>query len=171
MRRVAVVGCGGSGKSHLARELGRILDLPVTHLDALYYDDAWNPLPPERFAAIQRDLVGGERWVIDGNYNSTLQVRLAACDTVILMDVPTVVALWGVLSRQFRHGHGQDRESGVFNRINRGVLRYVITYRRSMRPRVLAKIEGYGGHADVVLLTGRRHTRRWLKQVTVHRAS
>ncbi|MER7128399.1 hypothetical protein [Streptosporangium saharense] len=45
----------------------------------------------------------------------------------------------GVLSRRFRHGHGQDRDSGVFNRVNRGVPRYVITYRRGMRPRVLAK--------------------------------
>ncbi|MER7128400.1 hypothetical protein [Streptosporangium saharense] len=54
MRRVAVVGCGGGGKSHLAREPGRVLDLPVTHLDALHYDDA----SPERFAAVRRDLVG-----------------------------------------------------------------------------------------------------------------
>lgn len=47
MQRVAIVGCGGSGKSHLARELGRIVDAPVTHLDSVYYDDGWNPLSSE----------------------------------------------------------------------------------------------------------------------------
>lgn len=78
MKRVAVVGSGGSGKSHVAGELGRILAAPVTHLDAVYYDDEWNPLPQEKFEAVQRELVAEPRWIIDGNYNSTLQVRLQA---------------------------------------------------------------------------------------------
>ncbi len=84
MKKVAIVGCGGSGKSHVARELGRILDAPVTHLDAAFYDDE-----VERVAhgqvhrRVQRELVAQPRWVIDGNYNSTLQVRLEACDTVV----------------------------------------------------------------------------------------
>src|SRR5690606_11477300 len=104
MKKVAIVGCGGSGKSYLARELGRILDAPVTHLDAAFYDDAWNALPMEKFAALQQDLVAQPKWVIDGNYNSTLQIRLEACDTVLLMDVSTVAALYGIFSRQIRHG-------------------------------------------------------------------
>ncbi|MCW2940759.1 MAG: topology modulation protein [Actinomycetia bacterium] len=51
MQRVAVVGCGGSGKSHVAWRLGRLLDVPVTHLDAEYFDDEWKPLPMEKFEA------------------------------------------------------------------------------------------------------------------------
>lgn len=95
MKKVAIVGCGGSGKSHVARELGTILDAPVTHLDAAFYDDEWNALPVDKFTEVQRELVSQPRWVIDGNYNSTLQVRLEACDTVVLMDVSTVAALYG----------------------------------------------------------------------------
>jgi len=82
MNRVAVVGSGGSGKSYVARQLGRLLNVPVIHLDAVYYDDEWNPLPPEKFEAAQRELVAQPRWVIDGNYNSSLHIRLEACDTV-----------------------------------------------------------------------------------------
>ncbi|MEW9533604.1 topology modulation protein [Microbispora sp. NPDC049125] len=164
MNRVAVVGSGGSGKSHVARELGRLLGAPVTHLDAVYYDDAWNPLPPEKFEAAQRELVTAPRWVIDGNYNSTLRIRLDACDTVIFMDVPTRTALWGIISRQVRHGAGQH-SAGIYNRIHWGVLRYVATYRRRMRPQVLEKISHYGGHAALITLTSRRRTRRWLQQV------
>ncbi len=37
-RRIAVIGCGGSGKTHLARRLGALLNVPVIHLDAVYYD-------------------------------------------------------------------------------------------------------------------------------------
>ncbi|WP_328869657.1 topology modulation protein [Streptomyces sp. NBC_00287] len=166
MKKVAIVGCGGSGKSYLARELGRILDAPVTHLDAAFYDEDWHELPMEEFAELQRRLVSQPQWVIDGNYNSTLQIRLEACDTVILMDVSTVAALYGILARQIRHGAGH-KGNGVHNRIHSGVIKYVATYRRKMRPRVMAKIEQHAaGHANVVLLTNRRQTRRWLRKVS-----
>ncbi|MDI5971080.1 topology modulation protein [Streptomyces sp. SL13] len=166
MRKVTIVGCGGSGKSHLARQLGAALGAPVTHLDAVYFDDEWNALPMEKFAAAQRDLVAEAQWVIDGNYNSTLSIRLEACDTVVLMDVSTPAALWGIVARQLRHGAGHQG-NGVHNRITWGVIKYVATYRRKMRPRVLAKIEELASrHADVVLLSSRRQTRRWLREIT-----
>lgn len=57
MKRIAIVGCGGSGKSTLARQLAATLDLPLTHLDAVYYDQHWNPLPQQEFAARQEKLV------------------------------------------------------------------------------------------------------------------
>ncbi|MFD7707879.1 topology modulation protein [Streptomyces sp. NPDC059786] len=170
MKKVAVVGCGGSGKSHVARELGRVLGAPVTHLDAAFYDDEWNALPMDKFTDLQRELVARPRWVIDGNYNSTLQVRLEACDTVVLMDVSTVAALYGVISRQIRHGAGHQG-NGVHNRIHWGVIKYVVTYRRRMRPRVMAKIEEFAvGRADVVLLVNRRRTRRWLRKVAAEQS-
>ncbi|WP_326797276.1 topology modulation protein [Streptomyces sp. NBC_01808] len=170
MKKVAIVGCGGSGKSHVARELGRILDAPVTHLDAAFYDDEWNALPMDKFAELQRELVAQAQWVIDGNYNSTLPVRLGACDTVVLMDVSTVAALYGIFSRQIRHGAGH-KGNGVHNRIHWGVIKYVATYRRKMRPRVMAKIEQCAAdRADVVLLANRRQTRRWLRQVAAEQS-
>lgn len=161
MNRIAVVGSCGSGKSYVSRELSRLLDAPLTHLDAVYYDEAWNPLPMEAFESRQRELVAAPRWVIDGNYNTTLHVRLQAADTVVFMDMPTVSCLRGLVSRQIRHGRGQNG-NGVYNRITWGVLRYVVGYRRSMRSRVLAKIGQYAGGAEVITLTSRRQTRRFL---------
>jgi adenylate kinase family enzyme len=163
--RIVIAGCGGSGKSWLARRLRGILDVPLTHLDDVFYDDEWNELPMEKFAAAQRELVAQHRWVIDGNYNSTLSIRLAACDTVILMDVSTLAALRGIFARLIRYGAGHQG-NGVHNRIHWGVIRYVATYRRQMRPQVVAKIEEFAaGHAEVILLTSRRTARRWLQDI------
>lgn len=169
MRRIAVLGCGGSGKSYVARELGRRTDIPVTHLDAVYYDRTWKPLSHERFENAQRELVARERWIVDGNYNSTLHVRLTAADTVVFMDSSTLACLWGVLTRQLRNGGtGQNKRTGVYARINAGFVRYIWGYRRRMRPQVLAKIERYARpHATVVILRGRRATSRWLESVDV----
>ncbi|WP_075737455.1 topology modulation protein [Streptomyces acidiscabies] len=170
MNKVAVVGCGGSGKSYLARELGRILDVPVTHLDTVFHDAEWNERPMDEFAALQHKLVSRPGWVIDGNYNSTLPIRLEACDTVILMDVSTIAALYGVFSRQLRHSAGHQG-NGIHNRIHWGVLRYIATYRLTMRPRVIAKIEEYAAaHANVVLLANRRQARAWLRKAAAEHA-
>ncbi|MGH3899207.1 MAG: hypothetical protein ACRDTA_13400 [Pseudonocardiaceae bacterium] len=36
MNRIAIIGCGGSGKTHLANQLAALISLPVTHLDGVY---------------------------------------------------------------------------------------------------------------------------------------
>lgn len=164
VKRIAIIGCGGSGKSHLARQVGAALDLPVTHLDALYYDEAWNPLPKDQFAHLQRDLVAAPTWVIDGNYASSLPIRLAAADTVVFLDLPAATCLWGVAQRRLRQRGGQDKAIGVYDRITTDFLRYVRDYRRTMRPRVSALIDQHAGHADVVVLSSRRAIRRWAMQ-------
>jgi adenylate kinase family enzyme len=162
MDRIAIVGCGGSGKTVLARRLGELLDVPVTHLDVLYYDDEWNSLPPEKFAAVQEDLVATPRWIIDGNYASTLPIRLAAADTVIFLDLPAVTCLWGIARRRLRHRGGQDDQTGVYDRITWQFLRYVTGYRRTMAPRVRALITEHASHAQVHVLRSRRSAARLL---------
>lgn len=120
----------------------------------------------DQFASRQQELVIADSWVIDGNYNSTLEIRLGAADTVIFMDMPTVTCLRGIVGRQIRHGHGQDPDNGVFNRITFGVIRYVLSYRRKMRPRVLAKIAESAPHARLIVLSSRQAARAFLAHLT-----
>jgi adenylate kinase family enzyme len=164
--RIAIIGCGGSGKSHLARALGSALGITPAHLDGLYYDHDWKPLDQQPFADLQRDLVTAPRWIIDGNYASTLPIRLQAADTVIFLDLPGWACLWGVLRRRLRHGGGQHQAIGVYDRITWGFVRYILGYRRQMAPRVRQLIADHAGHAQVVLLRSRRGARRYLADAT-----
>lgn len=159
------MGCGGSGKSHLARSLGAALGITPVHLDGLYYDADWNPLDKEKFADLQRDLVTDPRWIIDGNYASSLPIRLHAADTVIFLDLPAWACLWGIGQRRLKHRGGQHQEIGVYDRITWNFVRYIIGYRRKMAPRVRSLIAEHASDAQVIILRSRGAARRYLATV------
>lgn len=103
MLRVLVIGSGGSGKSTLAAQLGARLRLPVVHLDALYWRPGWVATPASGWRETVAHLVATERWVMDGNYGGTLDLRIAACDAVVLLDPPRSVCLARVVWRWLRY--------------------------------------------------------------------
>ena len=108
MKRVLILGSGGAGKSTLARQLGERTGLPVIHLDRMWWRPGWVNCSQEEFdLALERELAG-ERWIIDGNYNRTLERRLTRADTVVFLDYPARTCLWGALRRVFRY-RGKSR--------------------------------------------------------------
>ena len=167
MDRICIIGCGGSGKSHLARSLGTTLGITPVHLDGLYYDADWKPLDKDMFADLQRGLVNAPRWIIDGNYASSLSIRLQAADTVIFLDLPAWACLWGIAQRRFRHRGGQHQDIGVYDRITWDFVRYIRGYRATMAPRVRTLIAEHAGDAEVVILRSRREARHYLATAPV----
>jgi adenylate kinase family enzyme len=166
MERIAIIGCGGSGKTTIGRRLGEQLGVTPIHLDVVFYDDDWNTLPKEKFAALQEELVAEEKWIIDGNFASTLPIRLARADTVIFLDLPAVTCLYGIAQRRVQRrlkGHsGQNDATGVYDRITWNFIKYVWGYRKSMGPRVRKLIDEHAQHADIKILTSRRAANAFL---------
>jgi adenylate kinase family enzyme len=150
----------------LARQIAATLDLPLTHLDAIYYDQDWNPLPQEEFAAQQEKLVVEPRWIVEGNYASTLPIRLTAADAVIFLDLPAITCLWGILQRRWRYRGGQHHAVGVYDRITWNFVRYIWRYRHDMAPRVRTLIAQHATDARVISVTSRRQARRLIAQLT-----
>jgi adenylate kinase family enzyme len=165
MQRVAIIGCGGSGKTTLARRLATTIGTTITHLDAIYYDDEWNTLPRETFAAVQQELVSADTWVIEGNYAATLPIRLQRATHVIFLDLPAITCLWGIAQRRWRYRGGQHDASGVYDRITWGFLTYIWSYRRAMAPRVRALLAEHAGHAQVHVVRSRRAANRLTEQL------
>ncbi len=135
MQRVAITGAGGSGKTVLANRLSLLLDLPVTHLDALRYTSTWQLVPDDEFVAAQQAVTATGRWIIDGNSLASMPVRFAAADTIVFLDLPACLCLWGVLRRRWRYRGGQHPD-GVHDRITWSFLTYITLFRRRTRPAV-----------------------------------
>lgn len=165
MQKVALIGCGGSGKTFMSKQLAALIDAPVTHLDAVYYDDEWNTLPKEKFSAVQENLVKAPTWVIEGNYAGTMPIRLRTADTVIFLDLPPTVCLWGIAQRRLHHGGGQNDATGIYDRVSWNFIRYVWGYRKTMAPRVRALLSEHAIDATVHVVTSRRQARGLLDRL------
>jgi adenylate kinase family enzyme len=154
VRRVLVIGSGGAGKSTLAVRIGERLGLPVVHLDALYWRPGWVPTPADEWARTVGRLAARDAWVMDGNYGGTLDARLAACDTVVFLDLPRWLCAWRVARRVLRF-HGRSRPSmapGCPERLSLEFLRWVWEYPRQRRPGVLRRLAALDAGQRAVIL-------------------
>ena len=99
MKRAVIIGSPGSGKSFFSRRLREVSGLPLFHLDMIYHRPDRTHLSREEFDSRLGGILQGESWIIDGNYNRTIEMRLKACDTVFLFDLPLDVCLEGARDR------------------------------------------------------------------------
>ena len=108
MKKIMIIGCCGSGKTTLAKKLSNKLNLPLIHLDKLNWRDNWKNISKEEFDDLLWAEVVKSTWIIDGNYERTIPLRLKYCDTVIYMDYSRISCLYGVIKRVVT-GYGKSR--------------------------------------------------------------
>ena len=136
------MGSGGAGKSTFAARLAARLGLPLIHLDTCYWRAGWVPTPDDEWARRVNELVKGDEWVMDGNYGGTLDARIAACDTIIFLDLPRLVCIWRVVRRWWRHrGRSRpDMTPGCNEQLTLEFLRWIWTYPVARRPDILRRL-------------------------------
>ena len=149
-KRVAVIGCPGGGKSTFSRALRDRVDLPLYHLDAIYWRDDRTHLSREDFYPLMQKIIARDEWIMDGNYNATLEWRISACDLLIFLDYPAEVCLEGVRARR-----GQKRSDmpWVEEGDDEEFLEFIRAFETESRPRILELIGGYPDKAVVVFRT------------------
>ncbi|MGZ8412152.1 MAG: AAA family ATPase [Gemmatirosa sp.] len=164
MRRVSIIGSGGAGKSTLAVRVAARLGVPLVHLDARYWHPGWLATPADVWRREVETLVAGPAWVMDGNYGGTLDLRLAASDTVVFLDLPRVVCLTRVLGRALRYrGRSRpDMAPGCPERLSWEFVRWVWEYPTRRRPDVLRRLAALAPTTRVVVLRSPRAVDAWL---------
>jgi adenylate kinase family enzyme len=169
MRRVLIIGPGGSGKSTFARRLAERTGLPLHHLDALYWHAGWVPTPNEEWDRVVERLLGGDAWIIDGNYGRTLPTRLAACDTVVFLDLPRLTCMWRLLKRRVEFAGRQrpDLPEACPERLSWEFLLWVWDYPRRRRPAIMERLRAVADRKRVVVLRDQADIERFLASLPV----
>ncbi len=163
MERILIIGCGGAGKSTLARQLGEKLGIPVVHLDKLFWHPGWVESTQEEIDAKIRAELKKEQWIMDGNYGRTLPERLGYCDTVIYLDFSRSVCLLGV-GKRILTTYGTvrpDMGPGCPERLDWDFLKWVWAFNARHREeyhRMLNAAEGI----EAIVLKSRREVKRFL---------
>ncbi|WP_214699923.1 MULTISPECIES: DNA topology modulation protein [unclassified Exiguobacterium] len=161
MKRIMIIGSGGAGKSTLARQLGERLQLDVYHLDALMWRPGWVMASREERISIQQQLVKKDEWIIDGNFGNTLDLRLQAADTVILIDLPRIVCIYRVFKRVVRY-HGTTRPdmgASCEEKLDFAFLKWVWNFPNIQRLQLLQQIEQHPTKLNLIHLKSSRAVR------------
>jgi len=159
-----VIGSGGAGKSTFARRLGERTGLPVVHLDAHYWRPGWIEPPKEEWRRQVERLLEADAWIMDGNYGGTLDLRLAAAYTVVLLDLPRLTCLRRVVARRwrFRNRTRPDMTRGCPERMSWDFLLWIWTYPRRRRPAILERLAQVEGTKTVAVLRSEHDIERWI---------
>ena len=164
MERVMIIGCGGAGKSTLARQLGEKTSLPVVHLDQIWWAPGnWQHLEREEFDTLLMEELEKPRWILDGNYNRTIEPRLERCDTVIYLDFNRFACLKGWIGRVIKNwDHARaDMAEGCAEWFDPEMAMWIWNFNKNNRKRYLELLNHLDGK-QVYILRSRRAVNKFL---------
>jgi len=167
MKRIAIIGSGGAGKSTLATQIGDKLNLPVYHLDALFWKPGWVEPAKEEWIEIQENICSKEEWIADGNYGGTMELRLIKCDTVIFLDLPRMTCVFRALKRSitYRNRTRPDMAENCPEKIDRNFIKWIWGYPKSRRPKILKKLKEIEPEKSVFVLSTRKAVNTFLASI------
>lgn len=168
MKRVLVLGPSGSGKSTFAEKLADLLDVPCIHLDSHYWKPNWVETPEEQWFETVGELISRESWVMDGNYTSTLEMRIRRADTTIFLDVPRRLSFWRVFKRRVVHRRQVRRElaPGCYEKIDLDFIRWIWNYPLRSRPTIDRILSENSDRKTILVLKNSKEAKAFLDQLS-----
>ena len=164
MDRISIIGGSGTGKTTLALNLGKQLNLPIYHLDGINYFSEWKERDKNERDQLILNKIKTKKWVIDGTYTSTLEKRLEASDLVIYLDYSALTQLQGILIRNFKL-NGKERKEipGCNEKMDINFLIWTLNWRRRKRKKILKSVNEID-NTKVLIFKNRSQLNKWYKK-------
>jgi len=161
MKKVIVIGCPGSGKSTFSRALHKETGIPLYHLDMLKWNADKTTVSKEVFHDRLNLVLSENEWIIDGNYASTMELRMSVCDTVFFLDYPLEVCLSGIKERQ---GKPRPDMPWIETEDDEEFLEFIRSYNTQSRPNVMELLEKYK-EKNIVIFKSREEADEYLNNI------
>ena len=162
MKRAVAIGCSGSGKSVFSRKLRDAAGLPLYYLDMIWHKPDGTNISRKEFDEKLSSIISRDSWIIDGNYQRTLETRIKACDTVFLFDLPTEVCVEGALSRI-----GKKREDMPWfeNELDPEFRQWIESFRANQLPEIYKLLEKYKNSREIVVFRTREQADKFIEKL------
>lgn len=160
MSKIIVIGSPGAGKSVFSQKLKEITKLPLYHLDMLYHKADGSHISKEEFADKLKEILEKDKWIIDGNYQRTLEMRFKECDTVFLLDFPTDVCLEGAKSRV---GKKRDDMPWVEEKLDENFKQTIITFANEKLSQIYELLDKYKENINIIIFKSREEADNYIK--------
>lgn len=164
MKKISIIGSGGSGKSILAKQLEKKTCIPAYHLDALYWQPGWVETERNKWRSMQEDLCGKDEWILDGNYSATLDVRLKCSDTIIFLDINRFTCLARAIWRSLK-SYGKtrpDMAEGCKEQFDIKFAKWILDYPAKNKPEILRRLEILPPEKNIIILRSAKEVRGFL---------
>lgn len=152
MDKIIIIGSPGSGKSTFARKLRDVTGIPLYYLDMLWHKPDRTNYTREEFDISLEEIIKKDRWIIDGNYQRTMELRMKECDTVFLMDFPLEVCLAGAAARV---GHKREELPWVETEFDEEFREDIIAFPKEKLPQIYRLLEKYKENKKIVIFKAR----------------
>lgn len=162
MQKAIVIGSPGAGKSTFSRSLRDATGLPLYYLDRIWHRPDKTTISREEFDVRLKEILLKDQWIIDGNYNRTLEIRPQYCDKVFLMDFSVGTCLSGVEARV-----GQEREDipWVEKELDSEFRKFIMDFPKESLPRIYELIEKYRTDKKIVIFKSREEAEAYLSEI------
>lgn len=165
MKKTMIIGCGGAGKSTLSNQLHQLSGVELIHLDQFFWEPGWVEVSKDKWVEVNKTILQKEQWIIDGNYGSTMDMRLAVADTIVFLDTPTLLRLYRIIKRWWQY-RGQSRPDMTVDcpeRISFEFLHYILLYNKTRRPSILRKLQKNRQTKNVYILRNQQDRQLFLR--------
>lgn len=164
-KRILVLGPSGSGKTQLALRLGALLGLEIIHLDAHFWQPGWISTPQADWREKIVVLARREAWIMDGTYESTLDLRIRRADTAVLIEDNRWNCLIRAVRRRMVADRGTRPDAPPGQKLDIPFLRYIWNYSTATRPVILEQLREHGASITTITLQGRREVQGLLREM------
>ncbi len=162
MKKVIIIGCPGSGKTTFAEKLNKLTGLPLYYLDAIWHKPDKTHIPREEFDQRISEIFATPEWIIDGNYNRTIEIRLRECDTVFLFDLPTEVCLQGATERI---GKGRYDLPWLEKELDPEFEEFIKDFPKASLPQIYELIEKYKKEKHIIIFKSRKEADNYINNM------